>query len=105
MSRMDVQRDAEPQLVATVALYPTADGGRREPMMPGFLFPVTLGDTTPLQVWDALPLLRDDPFAPGETRRIGFVFLAGEEAATELRHAGKFYLWDGRFIGEAIVEA
>ena len=105
MSRIDIQRDAEPQLVATVTLYPTADGGRRQPMMPGYLFPVTLGDTTPLHVWDALPLLRDDPFPPGETRRIGFVFLAGEEAAVELRHAGKFYLWDGRFIGEAIVEA
>lgn len=102
---MDVQRDAEPQLVATVSLYPTADGGRREPMMPGFLFPVTVGNTTPLHVWDALPLLRDKPFAPGETRRIGLVFLSGQEAATELRRAGKFYLWDGRFIGEAIVEA
>lgn len=74
-------------------------------MMPGFLFPVTVGNTTPLHMWDALPLLRDNPLAPGETRRIGFVFLSGEEAATELHRAGKFYLWDGRFIGEAIVEA
>lgn len=36
MSRIDVQRDAEPQLVADVWLYETADGGRAGPALPGF---------------------------------------------------------------------
>lgn len=53
---------------------------------------------------DAWPLL-DCPFAPGERRRLGFVFLGGEEAASTFRNAGKFYLWEGRFIGEATVIA
>ena len=57
----------------------------------------------PLVGWDAIPLLRDDPIAPGEQRRIGFCFLAGDEAATVMRNAGRFYLWEGKFIGEAVV--
>ena len=43
---------------------------------------------------------------PGDTRNgIGFVFLPGEMAASQLRAAGKFTLWDGRIIGEAIVRS
>ena len=57
----------------------------------------------PLEGWDALLLLRDQPLNPGETRRLGFVFLSGQEAVKPLRAAGRFYLWDGRFIGEAVV--
>ena len=38
-----------------------------------------------------------------EQRRLGFVFLSGEEAADALRNVGIFYLWEGRFIGEARV--
>jgi len=51
---------------------------------------------------DGWPLL-DAPFAPGERRRLGFVFLSGDDAAQVFRRAGKFYLWEGRFIGEAII--
>lgn len=39
----------------------------------------------------------------GEHRRVGFVFLSGEEAAAALRKAGRFFLWEGRCIGEAVV--
>jgi hypothetical protein len=48
-------------------------------------------------------LLGDTPIEPGEKRRLGFVFLSGEEAADIVRNAGTFYLWEGRFIGEARV--
>jgi len=41
--------------------------------------------------------------SPGEIRRLGFVFLSGDEAASQLRQAGHFYLWEGGFIGEATV--
>jgi hypothetical protein len=40
---------------------------------------------------------------PGDRRRLGFVFLSGEEAAEIMRRAGRFYLWEGGFIGEADV--
>jgi len=38
---------------------------------------------------------------PGERRRVGYVFLAGEQATEYLRSAPKFYVWEGRIIGEA----
>jgi hypothetical protein len=54
--------------------------------------------------------LLEAPFAPGERRRIGFVLLHGngiskEDIVAALRHAGTFYLWEGQFIGEAVVVA
>jgi hypothetical protein len=55
------------------------------------------------EAWDGYPLLGTQELKPGESREsVGFVF-ASVEAAAKLRAAGKFYLWDGRFIGEAIV--
>jgi len=44
-----------------------------------------------------------EPLSPSESRRVGFVFLSGEEAAAVFNKAGVFYLWEGRFIGEAVV--
>jgi hypothetical protein len=52
---------------------------------------------------DGWPLLGDATLAPGESRRLGFVFLSGEESASIFRQAGKFFLWEGGFIGEAVV--
>jgi hypothetical protein len=43
-----------------------------------------------------------EPLSPGESRRVGFVFLSGEDAAAVFRGAGVFCLWEG-FIGEAVV--
>jgi hypothetical protein len=53
--------------------------------------------------YDGWPLLGDKPMTAGEHRRVGFVFLSGEEAATAFRKAGRFFLWEGRCIGEAVV--
>jgi hypothetical protein len=52
-------------------------------------------------MWDCRLLLAGQPMMPGETRRIGMVFLSGELAANKFRAAGKFFLWDARVIGEA----
>jgi hypothetical protein len=41
--------------------------------------------------------------APGETRRVGIAFLSPDEALPEILRAGKFFLWEGRIIGEATV--
>jgi hypothetical protein len=57
----------------------------------------------PLVGYDALPLIGDEALLPGETRRLGFVFLSHEEAVPIMRAAGRFYLWEGRFVGEAVV--
>ncbi|MBY8826989.1 hypothetical protein K7G81_02520 [Hephaestia sp. CMS5P-6] len=103
MSREDIQRNAEPQLVADVRMYETVNGGREGPALPGWGCPVMISDIEPLYGWDALPLLRDRHLRPGENRRLGFVFLSGQEAADALKKVGKFYLWEGRFVGEASV--
>jgi hypothetical protein len=31
------------------------------------------------------------------------MFLSGDQAASKMRQTGKFYLWEGRIIGEAVV--
>ena len=103
MSRIDIQRNAEPQIVADVRMYATGAGGRLGPTGPGWGCLVTVSDVEPRSGWDALPLLRDAPLFPGETRRVGFVFLSPEEAVAEIAKAGHFYLWEGRCVGEAIV--
>jgi len=51
--------------------------------------------------YDGWPLLSDSPMYPGESRRVGYLFLSGQEAVDYLRRADKFYLWEGRIIGEA----
>ena len=54
------------------------------------------------QAWDCIIQLRGMPLSPGETRRVGLIFLSGEHAASLLVKEGKFYLWEGKIIGEAI---
>jgi hypothetical protein len=41
--------------------------------------------------------------SPGDTRRVGFIFLSPEQAVDIFRAAGTFYLWEGGIIGEAKV--
>ncbi len=101
-TRAEALRLKSPELVADVYLYPTADGGKKLTVQPGWGCPCSCSKSTDEGLYDAWPLL-DAPLAPGERRRLGFVFLSGEEAAVSLRRAGTFYLWEGRFIGEATV--
>jgi hypothetical protein len=55
----------------------------------------------PLSGWDGWPL--DKPLRPGEQRGgVPFVFLS-PEAGEIMRREGRFYLWEGRFVGEAAV--
>jgi hypothetical protein len=46
--------------------------------------------------------LGDEPLLPGEMRQVGYFFLF-PESAEKVRRAGKFYLWELKFIGEAEV--
>jgi hypothetical protein len=101
-TRAEQLRAMSPQLTADVTLYPTDQGGRKYVAQLGWGCPCTSSKSQPLIGWDAWPLL-EEPLAPGDRRRLGFVFLSGEEAAEIFRKAGKFYLWEGGFIGEAVV--
>jgi len=108
-TRAEALRRMSPHLVADVYLYPTADGGKQLTVQPGWGCPCACSKSSDTVFYDAWPLL-EAPFAPGERRRLGFVFLSGEslsgeDSAAILRRAGTFYLWEGRFIGEATVVA
>ena len=92
-----------PDLVADVVLYDPAIGGRKTAVVSGYGCPCFTTKDTNSGGWDARLQLNDDPFEPGSHRRVGFVFLSGQVAANALRKAGRFYLWEGSFIGEANV--
>lgn len=51
---------------------------------------------------DCRVLLDGRSIAPGESARVGMIFLSPDSAAL-FRAAGKFYLWEGGIIGEATV--
>lgn len=92
-----------PHLVAEVRMFSTAMGGRKGPAYPGWGCPCLLSKAEPLTGYDAWPLLDAAPLLPGERRRLGFYFLSHEEAVPLMRSVGRFYLWEGGFIGEAMV--
>jgi hypothetical protein len=91
-----------PHLIVDVTLYPTDVGGRRSPTRAKwFICPCKLTKNADI-AWDCR-LYYDAPIAPGETRRgVGAVFLS-KDGLPLFRQAGRFYLWDGRIIGEATV--
>lgn len=64
-----------------------------------------LATREPLVGYDGLPLIGEEPLLPGETRQLGFIFLSHEEAVPILLTAGRFFLWNGRFVGEATVQS
>jgi hypothetical protein len=105
MSRAEFIKTATPPLVAEVRMYETAAGGRTGPAYSGWGCPCMVSQREPLIGYDALPLIGGEPLLPGETRRLGFVFLSHEEAVPVMRTAGRFFLWEGRFVGEAVVQS
>jgi hypothetical protein len=97
-------RSLTPQLIADVVLYPAEAGGKKISAAPGWGCPCCPSKSTPVPIaYDCWLLLGDTPLAPGEKRRVGFVFLHPAESVEALRKAGTFYLWEGRFVGEAVV--
>jgi len=102
MTRAEIIEAARPHLIANVTLYETSAGGRQNPVSAGWGCPCTVSKAEPITGWDAFPQLGGNPMKPGERRRLGLVFLT-EDGARAIRDAGKFYLWEGKFIGEASV--
>lgn len=88
--------------MADVRLYRADEGGRRSTVFPGWGCPCIVSSEPPWTGRDGWPLLGGQSFAPGDERRLGFVFLSAD-APQALRDAGRFYLWEGRIIGEATV--
>jgi hypothetical protein len=96
-------KDIAPDFVATITLYPSNRGGRRQTIVgEWFECPCKFaeGDFT---AWDCRILNKGEPFAPGETKQFGIKFLT-PEAAPLFRVVKKFYLWEGGIIGEAVAE-
>lgn len=96
-------RHAREDLIADVWLYPTAQGGKLQSVFSGWGCPckTTLKPEEP--AWDGWPILGDVELRPGETGRFGWMFLSGDLAASAIKQSGKFYLWEGRIIGESVI--
>jgi hypothetical protein len=90
---------AKTQLFGDLRLYPP--GSRKGPIHHGYKCPCYTQKDMSTHGWDCLILLGEPPLAPGQFRRVGFVFLSGQEAVEALTRAGMFYLWERGFIGEA----
>jgi hypothetical protein len=88
-----------PELIVNLRLYSTDVGGRASPIVLGFGCPCCV-DRNVREAWDGYPLL-DSPMMPGETRRVGFMFLSGRRAVEALSSSGCFFLWEAKLIGEA----
>jgi hypothetical protein len=105
MSRKEIIRNKKPDLVVDLWLYPSDRGGREHPIMPGWSSPCTVQqeEGAGWVGYDGWPQLGDTKMEPGESRRVGYVFMSGEEAVAYLSATDKFYVWEGRIIGEATI--
>ena len=87
--------------MADITLYPTEKSGRAAPIRAGYRYGCPYKfDPNDLTAWDGWIFPSED-FAPGETKRLGIYFLTKEIAAV-FGLQPKFYLWEGRIIGEAM---
>jgi hypothetical protein len=94
-------KNVVPHFFAEITLYSTDKGGRQSPITAEwFGCPIKVHERD-FSAWDFRMLLRGETIAPGETKRFGVVFLMPEAAAL-FRLLPKFYLCEGRVIGEAI---
>jgi hypothetical protein len=96
-------KNVEPQLIVDVTLYPTVQGGRAGSTPAGWFGCPCKVNKDDVAGWDCRILLDGNAMTPGETRRVGMMFLSGEETAARFRAAGTFYLWELRIVGEARV--
>lgn len=103
MNRATTLRDrlaqGTPELIADLRLYSSKEGGKTQPLVLGYGCPCSVDENT-REAWDGYPLV-DSPMMPGETRRVGFIFLSGNEAVEALSTNEYFYLLEGKLIGEA----
>lgn len=91
----------EPDLFAEVSFYPQQAGGRTKPVISGLGFPCKISETAS-NGWDARLVFEGTPIVPGQTRKVGLIFLTpeGEQA---IRSAHHFFIWEMRIVGKATV--
>src|SRR5690242_13368719 len=83
-----------------ITLYPSSAGGRNTPIQGNrFKCPCKF-DARDHTAWDCQIMLDGKTLAPGETLLLEVQFMS-PELAPDFRSAKKFYLWEGRIIGEA----
>jgi hypothetical protein len=93
-------KQIEPDIIADITLYPTNRGGREAAIRGGYSCVCLLEGTDR----GCHILLHGRAVAPGETARVGVTILLGEEeAATLFFPARRFFLWEGRIVGEGTV--
>jgi hypothetical protein len=103
MSHAEYLKTAKPHLVVDLTLYPTEAGGKSLPTRLGWgsLCTIQSEEGSGWVGYDGWPLLIDGPMSRGETRRVGYFFIGGEEAVNYFSSAEKFYIWEGRIVGQA----
>jgi hypothetical protein len=103
MSHAEYLKTVEPHLVVELTLYPIEAGGKSLPVSLGWgsLCTIQSEKGSGWFGYDGWPLLIDRPMSRGEMRRVGYFFMRGQEAVNYLSSAEKFYIWEGRIVGEA----
>ena len=74
----------------------------KTPVWGGYRCPCFAQKDTAPGGWDCIIQVGETPLAPGERRRLAFAFLSGQKAAAIMKGVPMFYLWEGKFIGEAV---
>jgi hypothetical protein len=91
-----------PHFMADITLYPSDRGGRKSPIVGDWFGCPCKFHESDFSAWDCRILTGGTRFSPGETKRFGIAFLT-PEAAPMFRKVRKFFLWEGKIIGEARV--
>jgi hypothetical protein len=79
-----------PQSIADVTLYQTSGDGKKLAALPGYGCLSCITKTSPVFGYTGF-LQIHNTLAPGETQRLGFIFLIGKEAAKVLSNSGTFF--------------
>lgn len=89
-------------LIADVRLYTEDEGGKTQVVADDYRCPLFVSRDTSAGGWDVRMQFTGSPFLPGTERRVNLAFLS-EQGAQAIKHARRFYVWEGRFVGEGIV--
>jgi hypothetical protein len=93
-------KDTEPHFIASIMLYPTNQGGRKSPIVGAWFGCPCKFHEADQSAWDCRILTNGNTLAPGETKDFGIVFQTSEIAPVFAKMQ-RFFLWEGRIIGEA----
>lgn len=70
--------------------------------MSGFGCPCFTDENKTGHGWDCIITFDGEPILHGQRRKVAFHFLSGDEARAAILLSGRFFLWQGGFIGEAV---